>query len=248
MQINIILLTRIIIKLGAAPFHSWLPGIVEAIPWMSLFILLTIQKINPLLILINPQPFSSWIFIPIWLSLIVGAFIGIIQTHTRSLITYSSINHIGWILVAWYSNNLSLVYYFILYTVLLLPLIILFHKTNNIQLNHLTNVSIPLSIQFCSFFLLLSLGGLPPFLGFLPKWIVIQNFLISGHLLSIVTSIIIVLISLLTLFFYLRLTFSAFIFSNSKWNLYFSQINIRKTFIFSSIISLLGFIISFIIF
>lgn len=150
-------------------------------------------------------------------------------------------------LVAWTIDNFSLIYYFILYIILLLPLIIIFNKTNNTQINHLNNINLSLLIQFCSFFLLLSLGGLPPFLGFLPKWIVIQNFLISNYLLNVLTSLIIVLISLLTLFFYLRLTFSAFIFSNSKWNLNSYYTYLGKTFILFSILSLIGFLLRFII-
>lgn len=244
---QILIIIRIIIKLGAAPFHSWLPRIVEAISWISLLILLTIQKINPLLILINPQPSIDFIYLPVWLSLIVGSFIGLIQTQLRSLLTYSSINHIGWFLVAWIHRNYLLIIYFITYIVILTPITLLFSKINSFHLNHLTNIPVSTKIQFLTFILFLSLGGLPPFFGFLPKWAIIQEILLIGD--SLETCFLIILTSLITLYFYLRMTFSAFILSNSKWiniNFINKETKIDILFLIFSRISILGLRLAFV--
>jgi NADH-ubiquinone oxidoreductase chain 2 len=69
---------------------------------------------------------------------------------------------------------------------------------------------------------LLSLGGLPPFLGFLPKWIVIQA-IITNNTTTLAT--IVVVTSLITLYYYLKISYSSFIIFNTepKWNLKFHK-------------------------
>lgn len=64
-------------------------------------------------------------------------------------------------------------------------------------------------------FNLLSLGGLPPFLGFLPKWLVIQSISINRQLFLLT---VITIITLITLYFYLRLCYSAFILNYYELN------------------------------
>lgn len=238
----------LLIKLGAAPFHSWLPGIIEALSWKSIFVLLTIQRVGPLLILNNF--FFNFVLVDtcIWLSLLVGGFMGLIQTQIRSLLTYSSINHIGWILVASQVDNTSVANYFLFYSLLLAPVVILFGKLNYNQIRQLTSISLPIKFQFLVFFLLLSLGGLPPFLGFLPKWMVFQRFLVVSEFnLDIWTCFIIILMRLLTLFYYLRLSFSAFVFSNSKWNLISSTLNFNYIFFILTGLSILGLLLRFLV-
>jgi NADH:ubiquinone oxidoreductase subunit 2 (subunit N) len=66
------------------------------------------------------------------------------------------------------------------------------------------------TILFLSF---LSLGGLPPFLGFLPKWVVLNSVLGGG---LYVISLLIIVTSLFILFYYLRMAFSAFILGGIK--------------------------------
>jgi hypothetical protein len=65
---------------------------------------------------------------------------------------------------------------------------------------------------------LLSLGGLPPLLGFLPKWIVIQA-IITNNMAPLAT--IVVVTSLITIYYYLKISYSRFIILNTepKWNL-----------------------------
>nr|BDH80296.1 NADH dehydrogenase subunit 2 [Moina macrocopa] len=244
---QILIIMSMMIKLGAAPFHSWLPSMVEAMSWISLLILLTIQKINPLLILINPQPSMDFMYLPVWLSLIVGSFMGLIQTQLRSLLTYSSINHMGWFLVAWMHSNYLLIIYFITYMIMLTPITLLFSKMNSFHLNHLTNMPVSTKIQFLTFMLFLSLGGLPPFFGFLPKWAIIQEMLLMGD--SLETCFLMILTSLITLYFYLRMTFSAFILSNSKWiniNFMNKETKMDTLFLMFSSISILGLSLAFV--
>lgn len=245
-----LILVAILIKLGAAPFHAWLPGLVESLNWKTFLILITVQKINPLIILTTPLYFNSFYTVAIWASLVVGAIIGLAQTQIRSILMYSSINHIGWLLVAWVDSNYNLAIYFTSYCLLLTPVVIFLDKINCNQLNQLSNLTLTLPIQFLIFSLLLSLGGLPPFFGFLPKWLILQEALISEEV-DLEDCFLIVAIRLITLFFYLRITFSAFLLSNLKWNQFLTKLEVKldrnKVLIMLSSLSIVGLSLSFVI-
>merc|ERR1712071_59749 len=135
----------------------------------TLFLLFTVQKVNPFLIL-SSLPFNHNTVVTVALiSACVGRVLGLAQSQTRLLLVFSSINHVGWILVRM-SLSLSLfAYYFTLYAVLLLPLILVLKKFNILHLNQPLNLGLSRTNQLIVFITLLSLGGLPPFLGFLPK-------------------------------------------------------------------------------
>jgi NADH:ubiquinone oxidoreductase subunit 2 (subunit N) len=77
-------------------------------------------------------------------------------------------------------------------------------------------------IKFVLFTSLLSLGGLPPFLGFLPKWIAIQT-IITNSIAPLAT--VVVVTSLITLYYYLKISYSRFIILSTepKWNLKFHK-------------------------
>nr|YP_009684882.1 NADH dehydrogenase subunit 2 [Daphnia similis]AYE40147.1 NADH dehydrogenase subunit 2 [Daphnia similis] len=206
---NLIMMLGLAIKLGAAPFHSWLLSVAENLTWVCLFILLTIQKINPLLILWEFIEYNLGVFdVLIILSLSVGSMMGLIQTSTRLLLTFSSINHLGWLLISLSFDLWLGSMYFLIYMIVLLPLILIFNTFNISYINESIMMNFNSSKQIFMYLSILSLGGLPPFLGFLPKWLILQSTMSGGWYFF---SFIMILTSLFTLFYYLRLTFSAFI-------------------------------------
>lgn len=203
-----------------------------------MFILLTVQKINPLVII--------WVFLGDFLgliegvavlSLLTGSILGLIQTSSRLLVTFSSISHVGWLLVALCYNIWLGVCYFSVYLVILLPIVLVLSKFNISHINEFFLLNFPAPKQMVLFASLLSLGGLPPFLGFLPKWLVLQNLLGGGEFLI---SLIIVLTSLFTLFFYLRMAFSAFIMGGIKSAQGEPTKSLRDLILISLLISLAG--------
>ena len=202
-----VILGALFIKIGAAPFHMWLPQVVEGLTWPALFLLFTVQKINPFLILSSISFNHSTLVGVALISATIGSIIGLAQTQTRILLVFSSINHVGWILVRMSLSFSLFLYYFALYRLLLLPLIMILKKFNIIHLNQSLNLGLRSSNQLMVFVTLLSLGGLPPFLGFLPKWMVLQG-LMSTQLFF--PAVVLVFMRLLTLFYYLRLAISAF--------------------------------------
>jgi NADH-ubiquinone oxidoreductase chain 2 len=209
-----VILFGLAIKLGAAPFHSWLITVAESLAWIPLFTLLTVQKLNPLFIIWSfSQINSNFFHFIVFSSLLVGSLIGLAQTRTRALITFSSISHVGWFLTRIAFSLETGLLYFLIYRVVLLAPVLLLESTNVSHVNQLPLIQIKLHNQCILFFSLLSLGGLPPFLGFLPKWVILQlRITFSFYLLALI----IILTSLFTLYFYLRLIFSAFIFGGVK--------------------------------
>lgn len=188
---------------------------MEGLSWNNSLILITWQKLAPI-ILISYEININIINIAVILSTIIGALGGLNQTSLRKLIAFSSINHLGWILIAIQINQSIWLIYFIIYRLLRFNIIYYFNIFKISHINQLfSSYFISKPIKFMLFFNLLSLGGLPPFLGFLPKWLVIQHTTINRQLFIL---IIIIIITLITLYFYLRVSYSAFILNYTEIN------------------------------
>jgi len=225
-----IILSSLLLKRGTAPFHFWFPNVMEGISWINALILMTWQKIAPI-ILISYVLIYPLLRFRIILSVIIGSLGGLNQTSIRKLMAFSSINHLGWILAAIiYRESLWLIY-LLIYSTLLINLTLLFNIFKISHINQLfslffknNNLKFILSIN------LLSLGGLPPFLGFLPKWLVIQANVLNQQYFIIT---LIVFIALVTLFFYLRLCYTSFIlnYTENSWN-YESHFNKNQIIIY----------------
>lgn len=243
--IIILINSSFFIKIGAAPFHFWFPEIIEGLRWNNCLIIITIQKIAPIILLTYTLSSSFFLNYIIILSSIIGGLIGLNQTRLRKIIAYSRINHIRWILTRILCSVSLWFLYFIIYRLISINLILIFNLYKSFHIKQFFN-SINKSKTIKLFFItnILSLGGLPPFLGFFPKWIVI-NFLIFNKFYF--TATIIITLTLITLYFYLRLRFRTItinkneILNNSPnlnkfWIILFNIINIIRliicTFIF----------------
>nr|WHM51641.1 NADH dehydrogenase subunit 2 [Cahuallitermes intermedius] len=216
-----IICTPLLLKSGAAPLHWWFPGVMEGLSWENCALLMTVQKAAPLMLMSYLIEINAFTLSIILMSTIVGSIGGLNQTSMRKILTYSSINHTGWMLIALAtSENLWLVY-FTIYSMLALTVVsaIKISGASFINQTLMTNKEVTL-MKFMMFTSLLSLGGLPPFLGFLPKWIVIQA-MITNNMAPLAT--IMMVTSLITLYYYLKISYSSFMILNTepKWNLKF---------------------------
>nr|WGO58029.1 NADH dehydrogenase subunit 2 [Rhabdoblatta ecarinata] len=215
---SIMISTPLLMKSGAAPLHWWFPSVMEGLSWENCFILMTIQKIAPLMLISYSINFNSFMTIIIILSVMMGAIGGYNQTSIRKILTYSSINHMGWMLTAMLMGENMWMFYFLIYSFLTLTIILIVMpmQISFINQTYLINENNKM-MKFLLFSSLLSLGGLPPFLGFLPKWMIIQFMMINWS--STIISMMVIL-SLITLYYYLRMTYSAFIILNveTSWN------------------------------
>nr|YP_010326856.1 NADH dehydrogenase subunit 2 [Condica capensis]UNP54108.1 NADH dehydrogenase subunit 2 [Condica capensis] len=240
--ITIMLNSSLLMKMGSTPFHFWFPNIIEGLSWFNSFILMTWQKITPMILLSYYFNMNFLLFIVIF-NVIIGAIGGLNQTSLPKLLAFSSINNLGWMIMAiMISENLWFFYLFI-YSFMISIMCFMFYIFNVFFINQLfinnmnSFIKINLMINF------LSLGGLPPFIGFFPKWIII-NFLINNNLYLL--TFIFIMMSLIMLFFYIRIIYSAFMFNylKMKWFKIFIKNNYFLLINFFSFISISGICLS----
>nr|AUW38595.1 NADH dehydrogenase subunit 2 [Odontotarsus robustus] len=198
---NNLMLISLLIKMGAAPFHMWLPEIMTKMSWASNAILMTWQKVAPM-IMINSINYNNMImYLTIVMSVVVGAIGGLNQMSMRKIMGYSSINHLGWMMsLSKIKNNWTI--YLMIYSVMVMTLCWMFNQYNMIHINQVNSMNMTMMEKMNYFIAMMSLGGLPPFLGFMPKWIVIQT-LIQSNLVTMM--MVMVMFSLMSLYYYMRM-------------------------------------------
>uniref|UniRef100_A0AAU6MX22 NADH-ubiquinone oxidoreductase chain 2 n=1 Tax=Xenogryllus maniema TaxID=3120009 RepID=A0AAU6MX22_9ORTH len=206
----------LLMKMGAAPFHMWFPSVMEGLTWMNCLILMTWQKIAPMMILSYTMTPSIPFFTILTMSVMVGSIGGLNQTSTRKIMAYSSINHIGWLLLAMITSEVIWQHYLAIYFIIVIALSNSFMNFSSNHTNQVTLMNTKPMMKLIIIMNLLSLGGLPPFLGFLPKWLVIQAS-IQQNLTIIIT--IMVILTLSALFYYLNMGMSSFMLNANqpKW-------------------------------
>nr|UBK10264.1 NADH dehydrogenase subunit 2 [Calliptamus barbarus] len=234
--------SSLLLKIGAAPFHFWFPEVMGASSWINCLTLMTWQKIAPMMVLSYCIQLSTFMFLITILSIIIGAIGGLNQTSLRQLLAYSSISHLGWMISSLIVSENVWEIYFIIYSLLSLIMVLLFKQMNLFFMNQIYSASnMKTEIKFMMFLSLLSLGGLPPFLGFLPKWIVMQS-LVENNLTALMT--IMVVLTTITLYYYMRISFSALIMSYTENSWSVSIKSNKSSFIlpFTVMISTMGLI------
>nr|AIY61568.1 NADH dehydrogenase subunit 2 [Prorhinotermes canalifrons] len=240
-----IVCTPLLLKMGAAPLHWWFPGVMEGLSWENCTLLMTIQKAAPMMLtsyLIEINTFTSVVILA---SVIVGSIGGLNQTSMRKILTYSSINHTGWMLAALITGESLWAVYFVIYSTLVITVTSILNLSKASFINQILMTSKTTTLtKFMMFTSLLSLGGLPPFLGFLPKWITIQA-LAMNDMLPLTT--IMVIMSLITLYYYLKICYSSFMIltTEPKWNAQSSKSSsINTPVVIFTTLSLVGLVIS----
>nr|YP_007317468.1 NADH dehydrogenase subunit 2 [Psettodes erumei]ACL79261.1 NADH dehydrogenase subunit 2 [Psettodes erumei] len=195
------------LKIGLAPMHSWLPEVLQGLDLTTGLILSTWQKLAPFALLLQIHPSNpATITILGILSTLVGGWAGLNQTQLRKILAYSSIAHLGWmILVLQFSPSLTLLA-LLTYFIMTFSAFLVFklNKATNINMLSTSWTKAPI-ITALAPLTLLSLGGLPPLTGFMPKWLILQE-LTKQELAPLAT--LAALTALLSLYFYLRLSYA----------------------------------------
>lgn len=187
------------IKIGVAPFHNWILTVIEGLDFNTILILLTINKIAPITLL---RYTINSIIIVIYITISLGAILGLNQNSIKKLIGYSSIFNIGLILSV-VKLNLIWTFYLIVYSIILIIIIYLL-KIKRIKLVNQIIFINSVIMSNTMWINLLSIGGIPPLIGFSIKYIVIIYLIVFKLNIMI---FLIVISSLLVLFFYLRISF-----------------------------------------
>nr|AAL65955.1 NADH dehydrogenase subunit 2 [Contopus virens]AAL65956.1 NADH dehydrogenase subunit 2 [Contopus virens] len=204
-----LLTAAISMKLGLVPFHFWFPEVLQGSSLMTSLLLATVMKFPPtiLLFLTSPSLNPTLLLTMAIASAALGGWMGLNQTQIRKIMAFSSISHLGWMtIILIYSPKLTLITFY-LYSLTTAAIFFTLETTNTLKLSTLMAAwsKIP-TLTAALMLALLSLAGLPPLTGFLPKWLIIQE-LTKQELTT--TATIIALLSLLGLFFYLRLAYCA---------------------------------------
>nr|YP_010415445.1 NADH dehydrogenase subunit 2 [Phylloscopus burkii]USC52136.1 NADH dehydrogenase subunit 2 [Phylloscopus burkii]WJJ67653.1 NADH dehydrogenase subunit 2 [Phylloscopus burkii] len=205
----LILTSAIAMKLGLVPFHFWFPEVLQGAPLITGLLLSTVMKFPPITLLLmtspslNPTVLTSMAL----LSTALGGWMGLNQTQIRKILAFSSIAHLGWMtIIVSYNPKLTLLNFY-LYTIMTAATFLTLNSTKVLKLSTLmTSWTKSPALNATLFLTLLSMAGLPPLTGFLPKWLIIQE-LTKQSMAPAATMI--SLLSLLGLFFYLRLAYCA---------------------------------------
>nr|BDQ43511.1 NADH dehydrogenase subunit 2 [Metaphire sieboldi] len=200
-----ILVISILLKLGSAPCHFWYPSVMCSISWISCTLLSSWQKLAPLAILVFFTSQMSKSILPLMagLNALLGGVMGMNQTQLRTIMAYSSIGHLGWMMsFTLLDKPMMSMLYFAVYCSLIVPLFLLFNKMNLMTLKQLSKITmLSTTTQLIMSIMLISLAGLPPLTGFMPKMLAIM--MLSTYSMPLI--IILILGSLMNLFFYLNI-------------------------------------------
>jgi NADH-ubiquinone oxidoreductase chain 2 len=240
-----------LLKVAAAPFHNWAPDVYDDSPtivtiWLTIMpkisilifileIFTQITSVSPILESLDTLPtfgtygvaglntINKLLLISSLFSLIIGTVVGLTQTKIKRLLAYSTISHIGFILLALAINSKqsidSFIFYIIQYTLtnlntfLILLAIgyiihskILINKGSEKDIKYISelkglffsNPILSLSLTIC----LLSMAGTPPLLGFFSKQFVLFSAIESGYYFMAISGI---LVSIVSASYYLRI-------------------------------------------
>nr|YP_007517149.1 NADH dehydrogenase subunit 2 [Squaliobarbus curriculus x Ctenopharyngodon idella]AGG10725.1 NADH dehydrogenase subunit 2 [Squaliobarbus curriculus x Ctenopharyngodon idella] len=202
------IITALALKIGLAPMHFWMPEVLQGLDLSTGLILSTWQKLAPFALIIQTaQAVDPMLLTALGMaSTLVGGWGGLNQTQLRKILAYSSIAHMGWmIIVLQYAPQLTLLalgtYIFMTSAAFLTLKTSSATKINTLSMAWSKNPTLTATTAL----VLLSLGGLPPLTGFMPKWLILQE--LAKQNLPI-TATIMALAALLSLYFYLRLCYA----------------------------------------
>nr|YP_009161619.1 NADH dehydrogenase subunit 2 [Cyclosa argenteoalba]AKN58348.1 NADH dehydrogenase subunit 2 [Cyclosa argenteoalba] len=186
-------LSVLVYKIGGGPFYFWFPSICESMGWGGCMLLMTMQKILPMLLITFMISNILWIFISS--SIVIGAVGSFNQKSMKRLMAYSSIHHIGWILSSNYINESLWLIYLVMYSFMLSGVVYSLWNDKILEITQLGKVSTKMMFVLG----MLSMGGMPPMLGFYLKWWLLYN------LMSIDLSILLLMLTMSVLMFYVYL-------------------------------------------
>lgn len=216
-----------LIKIGAAPFHFWSPDVYDAIPTVVTAFVAIIAKISIFIFLLQLVYYTnnnffeiSWTFsliVSSFFSLIVGTVVGLTQFRIKRLLAYSTISHVGFMLLALAVSSIesiqAFIFYIVQYSISNLNIFIILiavgysfysYINDSVEKNNLVdrnNSPIQLVSQLRGFFyinpfLAISLAitifsfvGIPPLIGFFGKQMVLSAALDKGYVFIVLIGV-----------------------------------------------------------
>lgn len=230
-------------KISAAPFHNWSPDVYDGVPTIVTTWLAIMPKISILVLLLELQSglgftgtsltlmfdgvaFDVWknlLLVSSLLSLIIGTVVGLAQFRIKRLLAYSTISHVGFLLLALAINTEesieSFLFYLVQYTItnlnaflILLAFGYIIHSSvsskegygsdiqfiSDIKGQFRSNPLLGLALTLCLF----SMAGVPPLIGFFGKQMVLYSATHSGYYFL---SLVAIIVSVISASYYLKI-------------------------------------------
>nr|YP_010507901.1 NADH dehydrogenase subunit 2 [Phytophthora citricola]UXG56238.1 NADH dehydrogenase subunit 2 [Phytophthora citricola] len=236
----IFIFVGILFKIGASPFHFWLPDVYEGAPNNISSFFAIVPKIAFIGILIRlffeifyniSYFFEIFFYIISFLSMLIGALSALQQNKIKRLLAYSSISHVGFILIGFTSNMLNNIPFILLYVIIyIITSVNLWTSYLSLNINHkpikyLTDLSniytVNKLIAIIIILNIFSLAGIPPLAGFFSKLFIFFSAIKNNYFSLVFFGII---ISVLSSFYYLKIIKIIF-FEKILRKMYISQIN-----------------------
>nr|QDX17898.1 NADH dehydrogenase subunit 2 [Bothrops atrox] len=202
-----IITLALMMKMAAAPFHFWLPEVTQGTTTLTALTILTWQKIGPLALLLTNHSNTNLTILntSAILSVLTGGLGGLNQTQLRKLMAFSSIAHTGWILTTISMAPDISTLTFLIYTMTTTPILLMMNTTSTTTIKDMgTMWTASPHLMLIMMTMTLSLAGLPPLTGFMPKWLIL-NKMVTFDLTTEAT--LMAMSSLPSLYLYIRLTY-----------------------------------------
>nr|YP_009154281.1 NADH dehydrogenase subunit 2 [Pseudogymnoascus pannorum]AKM70291.1 NADH dehydrogenase subunit 2 [Pseudogymnoascus pannorum] len=263
----LILCVGFLFKISAAPFHFWSPDVYDAVPTIVTTFIAIIAKISIFIFFLELVHYTSnslftnnfsWttsLLVSSLLSLIIGSVLGLTQFRIKRLFAYSTISHVGFILLALSINSIESIQAFIFYLMqyslsnlnafmLLLAIgySLYCYSNENKKYSFLldkNNSPIQLISQMKGFFYinpmlalslaitLFSFAGIPPLIGFFAKQMVLSAALDNGY---VFLTLVAILTSVISAVYYLNIVKEIFFDKPEyKVNPYISDVDMYAT-------------------
>ena len=250
-----VLVSVIFFKLGLFPFHSWIPDVYQGSYLIVALFIGTLPKfayiflfIKIFLIVPNNLLITYCLYISL-LSILYGTIISLYQISFKRLLAYGSMVHMGFIICSLTLNTAvsiaASIFYLLIYVILMIFIFcfmfFLFEKNNEDEssdslffLDDISKIGNILNknylLSLCFSYIILSLAGLPFFVGFISKWYIFLSLLNKNYNVDL---IILLVASICSAAYYIRLIrFSSFTSIKDSKALFYTEIKLNKSFYF----------------
>ena len=268
----------LLFKIAAAPFHWWSPDVYDGVPTIVTTFIAILGKIAILILFLELVHYTSSLFysttqfyswttslsMSCFFSLLIGTILGLSQARIKRLLAYSTISHIGFILLALIVHTLdsyqAFLFYIIQYIltnfnafmiIIAMGFNLYLYYTNTAEFNNLSeknNSPIQLinqlkgyfminpSLSLCLVITMFSFIGLPPLVGFFGKLMVLTTALDNGKILLVLVA---VLSSVIGAVYYLNVIKTIY-FENPEYKKSYIYVDISLSNAFSITLSILN--------
>ena len=217
----VFLVIGVAFKLGAVPFHMWVPDVYQGSPTSVTMFLSTVPKIAAIALLIRllidglgdlQHYWSDLLMIIAVLSIALGSLVALMQSNIKRMLAYSTISHIGFVLLGFVTGVVegygAAVFYVLVYILMSLAAfgsIIVLNK-NGFEADQISDYQ-GLSKHSPWFALIilvvmLSMAGVPPFIGFYSKLFILQQVIAEGY---VILAVIAVVFAVISAYYYLKI-------------------------------------------